>query len=206
MKGKFIRMCSILAASAALAYGCGEIAAPAAPEQPAHGLVGNVLGTVTEVLTPVTVLQRTTPLAQDISVSEEIGKNGGIIEIREAGLKFIVPKNALTPPRSKGSVTITVTALKGDDVAYTFEPHGLEFREPVRIEQEFKGTNAEKNKALIASLEGAYFPSVNHLDPVRGLASVLEFRPTSMDVTGSKVKFTVDHFSGYLIASGRTRR
>ncbi len=38
-----------------------------------------------------------------------------------------------------------------------------------------------------------------------GVASVLEFRPTSVDVTGSKIKFTVDHFSGYLIASGRTR-
>jgi hypothetical protein len=205
MKGKFIRMCSILAASAALSYGCGEAAAPLAPEQPAHGLVGDVLGTVTEVLTPVTVLQRTSPLAADIVRSADIGKDGGAIEIKEAGIKVIFPKNALTPPKSKRAVTITVTALKGEQVAYTFEPHGITFREPVRIEQEFKGTNAEKNKALIAGLEGAYFPSVNYLDPLRGVANVLEFRPTSMDVTGSKVKFTVDHFSGYLIASGRYR-
>lgn len=205
MKGKFIRMCSILAATAALSYGCGEAAAPLAPERPANGLIGDVLGIVTEVLTPVTVLQRTDPLAQDIAVSEEIGKDGGTIEIKDAGIKVIFPKNALAPPKSKKTVVITVTALKGDDVAYTFEPHGIEFREPVRIEQEFKGTNAERNRALIAELEGAYFPSVNYLDPLRGVADVLEFRPTSMDVTGKKIKFTVDHFSGYLIASGRQR-
>ena len=102
-------------------------------------------------------------------------------------------------------MTITVTALKGDEVAYTFQPHGLRFREPVRIEQEFRGTTAEGNRSLLEGVEGAYFPSVADLDVANGVASVLEFRPTSVDVTGSKIKFTVDHFSGYLIASGRTR-
>jgi hypothetical protein len=218
MKGKFIRLWSVLAVSAALAYGCGEGAAPVGPsEQPSHGLLSDLAGgltddlvvsttgTVLETVMPVNVLQRTSPLSQDISVSAEVGKSGGTIEIREAGLKFIVPSNALVPPSSKKTVTITVTALKGDEVAYTFQPHGLRFREPVRIEQEFKGTTAEGNRSILAGVEGAYFPSVADLDVVRGVASVLEFRPTSVDVTGSKVKFTVDHFSGYLIATGRTR-
>ena len=216
MKGKFIRLCSILAATAALSYGCGEVAAPVAPEQPSHGLIGDLTGdltgmvvtttaTVLETVVPVNVLQRTSPLTQDISVSAEIGKNGGTIEIREAGLKFVVPSNALDPPSSKRTVTITVTALKGDEVAYTFQPHGLRFREPVRIEQDFKGTTAEGDRSLLGGVEGAYFPSVADLDAAHGIASVLEFRPTSVDVTGNKIKFTVDHFSGYLIASGRNR-
>ena len=206
MKGKFIRLWSVLAATAAFSYGCGEGAAPVGPaEQPAGSLLGTLTGTVLETAVPVNVLQRTSPLARDISVSAEIGKSGGTIEIREAGLKFVVPSNALVPPSRQKTVTITVTALKGDEVAYTFQPHGLQFREPVRIEQEFKGTSAEGNRSLLEGVEGAYFPSVSDLDAVQGVASVLEFRPTSVDVTGSKIRFTVDHFSGYLIASGRNR-
>lgn len=218
MKGKFIRLWSVLATTAVVAYGCGEGAAPVGPsEQPSRGLVSNLVGdlttdlvvsttsTVLETVMPVDVLQRTSPLARDVSVSAEIGKSGGTIEIREAGLKFIVPSNALVPPSSKKTVTITVTALKGDEVAYTFHPHGLRFRAPVRIEQEFKGTTAEGNRSILEGVEGAYFPSVADLDAVQGIASVLELRPTSVDVTGSKVKFTVDHFSGYLIATGRNR-
>lgn len=214
MKGKFIRLLSVLAASAAISSGCGEGAAPVGPvEQPSHGLVIDLVddlvvsttSTVLQTAMPVNVLQRTSPLPRDITVSAAIGKSGGTIEIREAGLRFVVPSNALVPPSRQKTVTITVTALKGDDVAYTFQPHGLQFREPVRIEQEFKGTTAEGNRSLLEGVEGAYFPSVTGLDPVSGIASVLEFRPTSVDVTGSRIKFTVDHFSGYLIASGRNR-
>ncbi len=214
MKGKFIRLWSVLAASAAISFGCGEVAAPVGPvEQPSHDLVIDladdlVVSTTSTVLTtatPVDVLQRTSPLAQDITVSAAIGKSGGTIEIREAGLKFVVPSNALVPPSRQKTVTITVTALAGDEIAYTFQPHGLQFREPVRIEQEFKGTTAEGNRSLLEGVEGAYFPSVTDLDAASGVASVMEFRPTSVDVTGSRIKFTTDHFSGYLIASGRNR-
>ncbi len=159
MKGKFIRLWSVLAASAVVSAGCGEIAAPEAPEQPAYGLLGGLIdglvddlvvsttSTLLETVMPVNVLQRTSPLSRDVSVSADIGKSGGTIEIREAGLKFVVPSNALVPPSSKKTVTITITALKGDEVAYTFQPHGLRFREPVRIEQTFKGTTAEGNRA-----------------------------------------------------------
>ncbi len=218
MKGKFIRLWSVLAASAAISAGCGEVAAPVGPvEQPSSTLVHDLVdglsddlvvsttSTVLKTATPVDVLQRTSPLAQDITVSAAIGKSGGTIEIREAGLKFVVPSNALVPPSRQKTVTITVTALKGDEIAYTFQPHGLQFREPVRIEQEFKGTTAEGYRSLLEGVEGGYFPSVSDLDPTSGIASVLEFRPTSVDVTGSRIKFTTDHFSGYLIASGRTR-
>lgn len=205
MKGKFIRLWSILAATAALSYGCGEAAAPLAPEQPANGLIGDVLGIVTEILTPVTVLQRNNALNADIAVTQRIGKAGGTIEIPEAGIKVVFPQNSLVPPSKQNFVNITVTALKGDEVAYTFEPHGLQFREPVTIMQDYRGTQAWKNPLLLSAIEGAYFPTVSDLDTNSGEADVQEFRPTSVDVTGSKIKFTVDHFSGYLIASGRNR-
>lgn len=206
MKGKFMRLWSALAVAAAVGAGCSEVSAPVALEEqqgPSRGLIGDLTGTILAAPAEVSVLERTSPLTRDITASAEIGKNGGTIEIREAGLKFIVPSNALVPPSRQKSVTITVTALQGNEVAYTFEPHGLNFREPVRIEQELKGTTADADRSILAGVEGAYFSSLEDLDPLRALAQVSEFRPTSVDVTGSKIKFTVDHFSGYLIATGR---
>lgn len=208
MKGKLMRLWSVLAATAIIAGGCSEVAAPVAIEEqqgPSYGLLDELIGTILAAPEKVNVLERTSPLSRDISASAAIGKNGGTIEIPEAGIKFIVPSNALVPPSRQKTVTITVTALKGDEVAYTFQPHGLSFREPVRIEQDLKGTTAEFDRSILDYATGAYFPSLDDLDVVSGIASVLEYRPTSVDVTGNKIKFTVGHFSGYLIATGRAR-
>ncbi|HEX2190163.1 MAG TPA: hypothetical protein VHG51_14745 [Longimicrobiaceae bacterium] len=205
------RFLGLLVVAAAAAYGCSDGSAIVAPEEqdPSHGLISGlldpVIATVTGLLTDVDVLTRNTPLAQDISVTAAIGKNGGTIEIPEAGIKVIFPKNALTPPKANQTYDITVTALKGDEVAYIFQPHGLTFREPVIIMQDYKDTPAYKNPSMLSAMEGAYFPALSALDLVAATARVSEFRPTNVDVTGGKVRFTINHFSGYLIASGRSR-
>lgn len=195
------RLAGLLVATAAAAYGCGDTTSPVASAT--HGgRAPSLAGSATSVA----VLQRNTPLTKNVSVTVPIGKNGGTIEIPEAGIKVIFPKNALTPPKANHRYDITVTALKGDEVAYTFEPHGLTFREPVMVMQDYKDTHAYKNPGVLSAIEGAYFPALSDLDAAGATARVSEFRPTDVDVTGSKIKFTVEHFSGYLIASGRSNR
>lgn len=205
------RLVGLVLAAAAAAYGCSDGSAVVAPEQQgpalgtAIGLADPVLALSADPVTQVTVLTRNSPLTDDVAVTAPIGKNGGTIEIPAAGIKVIFPKNALTPPKANMTYDITVTALKGDEVAYTFQPHGLTFREPVIVMQDYKATQAYKNAELLSAIEGAYFPELGGLDLSSATAAVSEFRPTSVDVTGSKIRFTVDHFSGYLIATGRNR-
>ncbi len=204
MKGKFMRLCGVLAATAVLSFGCSDATRPVAPaEEPANGLLGTVLGIVRQVLTPVSVLQREAPLATNISVTQRIGAEGGTIEIPQAGIRVVFPQNAVVLPGRQTHVDITVTALQGSGVAYTFQPHGLVFRHPVMISQDVQGTLAGRNRSLLPRVEGAYFPSLSNLNLLSGLASVLEFRPTQVTTDGDRIVFTVDHFSGYLIASGR---
>lgn len=211
MASNVTRFLALLVAAMTAAYGCSDGAAVVAPEKqdPDYGLTTHlldpVIATASDLLTGVTVLTRDTPLAGDISVTGAIGKNGGTIEIPEAGIKVIFPRNALTPPKANQTFDITVTALKGDEVAYTFEPHGLTFREPVIIMQDYRNTQAYRDPLMLSTIEGAYFSALSDLDLVAATAKVSEFRPTDVDVTGSRIRFTVDHFSGYLIASGRGR-
>jgi hypothetical protein len=155
-----------------------------------------------ETLTGVSVLQRLQPLDEAITATARVGRSGGKIEIPEAGLRVRIPSDALDL-EGKETIDITVTALAGSDVAYTFEPHGLTFREAITVEQDSRVTTEGKHpdKSVI---EGAYFrdPSLLH----EGSALVSEFRPTNFDVRGHKVSWPVEHFSGYLLASGRSRR
>ena len=101
-------------------------------------------------------------------------------------------------------MTITVTALKGNGVGYTFEPHGTVFNAPVVITQTYKGTEAEKNADVQARLLGAYSPNLDALTNTLGTTLVTELRPTQVDVGIKELRFTVDHFSGYVVASGRS--
>ena len=157
-------------------------------------------GPLLEIYDPaieVGVLQRSVPLAADVSVSSVIGKAGGRMEIPAAGLRVDFPSNSL-----RSNTRITVTALRGSEVAYTFEPHGLVFRQEPLVRQSFKGTNAASDHAIRDLLEGAYFQDTTALLST-GRAKILETRPTFVDVTGSGVRFSVAHFSGYLVSTGR---
>lgn len=174
--------------------GCGERTTPtqAIPSQSPRYSTSSSL---TEVL----VLGRPSPLESAVTVTRAIGKNGGSIEIPEAGLKVVFPLGAVVPPKGSKTVDITVTAVAGSDVAYAFGPSGLVFEAPVKIEQDLKVTNALKDSSLLSSVEGAFYQQLKG----DGTASVSEFRPTSVDVSDSKIKFYVEHFSGYLLAVGR---
>ena len=153
-----------------------------------------------EVVNPAVtagVLTRTTPLAADSTVSKTLGVLGGTITA-PGGLRVVVPRFALA-----STTTITVTALKGNIVAYEFGPHGTTFRVPLEMTQDLHGTSAEGNFGAAAS-EIGYFADRSELDYTTRQARISEFLPIGLRVAaGTVITYQVRHFSGYVIVTGR---
>jgi hypothetical protein len=145
--------------------------------------------------TTVSVVKRNTPLAAPISASATIGIFGGQISIPAAGIKVIVPALAVTSP-----TTITVTAVAGDQVAYEFQPHGIQFLTPLLVTQNLNGTNAASS-LLQLGLKGGYFANLSDLNPSAGSGIVSELLGVSINLLSKTVTFPVFHFSGYLVAT-----
>jgi hypothetical protein len=199
-RNRFRSSVSLLAvALSALAAGCAE---QQLPSEPAVASLSTSAGTsVLNDAETVSVLKRNAPI-QRLSASAEIGRMGGTIEIKEAGLRVVFPRNAVQL-KGRSTVTITVTALEGDLVAYEFQPHGLVFSQPVSVLQDSRFTTANRHSSFLASVKGAYVPELGHLDARNATAPVTEYRPTEIDLVGNRIRFTVDHFSGYIVSSGR---
>lgn len=189
---KHVRVLALLAAAALAA--CEST-------QPS-GEIRTGVGPQLDVYDPpveVQVLRRATALPRSYTASAVIARGGGSISIPEAGFSIAFPSNAI-----KGQPTlVTVTALAGAGVAYTFEPHGIVFHNAPVVTQDLRGTEVFQDPGLRAGLEGAYFPEVSDLGS-GGTARVRETRPTVVDVNGWKMKFSVQHFSGYLASTRRT--
>ena len=164
----------------------------------ASSVGGRVAGSVvaTEKQVWATTLQRRTPLARDITVSSVIGKSGGVLEIREAGLRLFVPPGAVDGP-----VDFTATALKGSMIAYEFGPHGTTFNKPLTFRQDLKPTTWFHHKSGV-QLELGYFKDKSQIDAPRGRVLIDEFLP-AVEVKQSRIQFDIHHFSGYVLASGR---
>jgi hypothetical protein len=152
-----------------------------------------------EATESATLCERLTPLAQTISASATIGAGGGSLELKEAGVRLIVPAGAV-----QGPTTFAVTALAGGAVAYEFEPHGSRFPVPLTIEQTTKGLDWRKVTDY-RQLEAAYFADASQIDEASGQAAVNEFLPLSWDYIKGKLQFKVTHFSGYMVSTGRTK-
>ncbi|WP_420127692.1 hypothetical protein [Longimicrobium sp.] len=145
----------------------------------------------------VDVLQRSEPLLHNFAAVAVIGRGGGVIRIPEAGFTMTFPPNAVRLP-----TPITVVAVPGTAVAYLFQPHGLAFHKAPTITQDLRGTAAFADPAVLRELEGVYFPETGLLD---GLTAIVrESRPTAVDVTGSRLRFDVQHFSGYTVSARRS--
>jgi hypothetical protein len=145
----------------------------------------------------IDVLQRSEPLLHNFAATALIGRAGGVIRLPEAGFTITFPANSVRIP-----TPITVVAVPGTAVAYLFQPHGLVFHKSPTITQDLRGTEAFRDPALLGELEGAYFPEAGLLD---GLTAVVrETRPTTVDVTGWRMRFDIQHFSGYTASTRRT--
>jgi hypothetical protein len=192
MVSRTVHVLLVVLGLAALAAACRDVTQPQ-PMSPSRPHL-----TVYDPPIDVMVLQRTTPLAAPITASAIIDRSGGTISIPEAGFSISFPANAISGGRP---TQITVTALPGSNVAYTFQPEGLVFHNDPMITQDLKGTQVFQDASLRNSLEGAYFPDSTYLG--NGTARVKETRPTAVDINGWKMKWNVHHFSGYLASSGR---
>jgi hypothetical protein len=147
------------------------------------------------------VLKRLTPLASTLSASATIGPNGGSITIKEAGGKIDIPPGALSQP-----TLITMTAFAGPNVAYEFQPHGLTFAQPVKIQQTIKGTWAELYPTLLKGMHGSYYGQTSldsaWVDPGKYFAKIDENQIGYFEANASQIKFYVNHFSGYAVSCG----
>lgn len=145
-------------------------------------------------------VQRDVALTEDIVRSVTVDRRGGKLEIPETGLKIEIPSNAI--PADVDKLTITVTALAGQQMAYEFEPSGTTFRQPLRFEQKID------RQTLLSILLNppvvAYFKSRADIDPLTGAIVTFEDLLTNLDFTKDKVKADVWHFSGYIVAWGKS--
>jgi hypothetical protein len=190
--------------------GCADRPGPVAPDGPmlakavlAGSGTSSGSGTV-----QAPVLRRTVPLVADIVVSALVDTRAGAaaVKIPEAGLGLHFPQGALAVP-----TVITVTAYKGDLVVYDFQPHGIQFDTLVKVSQELKVTTAYHDDALKSSLLGGYVKDGLADIDADGVATLTETFPVFYSETSARLnkttpsvaKFSIRHFSGYLLASGR---
>ena len=155
-------------------------------------------GSGTTTATPVAagVLRRTSAAVEVDSAV--IGSKGGVLELRGSGLKIVVPKGAVSQP-----TRFSVRTVPGSLVAYEFQPHGVQFAEPLEFEQDLSKTEWGKLDARTVALEGAYFADVAQVNAAEGTAMVSEFLPIDLDVKKHKVRMNIWHFSGYMMSTGR---
>jgi hypothetical protein len=165
-----------------------------APAAPARNLVGTALGALGETVNTLTWSRPARPE----TVGRVIGREGGSFSLSN-GMRVTVPAGAVQTP-----VTFSVTRLPGLIVAYDFQPHGTTFAVPVRIDHPTRDLNLTPLQQA-SWIQGAYFAGDDALNQTSGTAQVTEFRPTLVEADKKSVSFTVDHFSGYTVAWGRTQ-
>ena len=192
-----LRSRSIALALIAFVVACGGTESLLSPPTTARSGAAATAGK-TKKGDSVVMLRRNSPIKEK-SESAEIDASGGQIRIPSAGLTVTFPPGAVTK-RTK----ITVHAYKGSLVAYGFEPHGLQFNVPVIVQQDLRGTMANKHSALLPLLQGDYYDGdVNHISSKQLWTVSSELRPGVVDLVNKVFTFTIEHFSGYLVSSGK---
>lgn len=181
-------------ATALLVFGCAVDSTtapptPAGTQSASHSLLGGLLAPTT-----VTPLERTSALSAPLTTSATIGVLGGVLSIPGAGITVVVPALAVSSP-----TTISVTALAGSDVGYEFAPHGIHFNVPLVVTQDLSNTQASSGGLVNPlSLFVGYFPDASNV------TSVTELLNVGVNLFSQTATFNVWHFSGYIIATGRS--
>jgi len=176
--------------------GCAaDATAPLAPTaSPSAASQTLLLGLLRQPVT-VTPLLRNTALPTDITASTIVGVLGSNVSIPSAGLNIVIPPLAVAP-----GTKITVRALAGSNVAYEFEPHGIRFGVPLIATQNLRGTQAQSGGLIDPlSLFAGYFPDENTPTSISELLNV------NVSLLNQTSVFSIWHFSGYIIATGRAQ-
>jgi hypothetical protein len=196
MRSRSLVVAVITSTITALAIsGCASDAtAPSAPAAEAIAPSRNLLGVLAGPTT-VAPLRRSTPLLANVSASTIVGVLGGSVSVPSAGLNVVIPPLAVAP-----GTRITVTALAGSNVAYEFQPHGIRFAVPLVATQSLRGTQAQSGSLVNPlSLFAGYFP-----DPLNQ-TTITELLNVNISLLNQTSVFTIWHFSGYIIATGRAQ-
>jgi hypothetical protein len=130
--------------------------------------------------------------ASDVSASAQIGPEGGVIALRAAGLRLVVPPGEVSGPTRFGS------PRAGRIVAYDFEPAGSVFPVALRVEQDpslLGGKHADLARAIVG-----YFPDRADLAQTWGTGAVAERIPLTWSTEA--ITFSAWHFSGYMMSWG----
>ena len=190
---------ALLAGVVGVVVGCADggrsIVGPNRVDASAELLEG-VTSTVSSLL--IAPLNRTTALPSDVVWSFTVGSGGGSSTNTAVGLTIRIPAGAVSAP-----TTITVRALAGKPVAYAFEPHGLVFNKKAYLTQDLRGTSAGGVLSL-PLLSGAHFATDELVLNEDGLAVVTEIVPAIANPLSRNVTFGIGHFSGWIIATGRS--
>jgi hypothetical protein len=176
---------------AALTIGCSDRSSPVAPSETP----------VLEIVDPAVVadaLHRNKPLRTWEWAAATIGPEGGELTIPAAGLKLKVPAGAVAEP-----IQFTAVAIPGDIVAYVFGPHGTTFARPLTVKQSLRETELFRAKHIPRNLEAGYFADWRQIDLLNDQVLVNEFLPARLDQHGANITWEVEHFSGYMLSTGR---
>ena len=142
-------------------------------------------------------VNRQQPLAIDEAWSFDVGPEGTTVHYPSAGLTITVPPGAVT-----ATTRITCIALRGGALAYRFEPHGLQFAQPVQLTQTLRSLKLNPSSLGMPQLIGGYFADDSLVtDAITGDARALEILPVQIDVRGHNAVLFIRHFSGYTVAS-----
>jgi hypothetical protein len=183
-----------------LVMSCADGTRVVAPElnrvdaAPSNALLGGLLGDVTSLL--VAPVQRKVALADDVTWTFYAGPGGATSTNTATGLTIRIPSGALATGQM-----ITVTAPAGSAVAYSFSPH-LTFSRSVVLTQDLRVTTL--GLLSLPILSGAHFPGDELLFNDDGLALVDELVSAVVNPLTRTVSFGVGHFSGWIVASGKS--
>jgi len=194
MKSKRLNISPLaIITAAAIVVACGgEQALLVSPPVPGAPPLG-ALPSPGALVQPV---RRQQPMAAEVSWSFDVDARGTTVRDPSTGLTITVPAGAVAAPTH-----ITVFALRGAPLAYRFEPHGLQFAQPIQLTQSLHGLLLGSGSQPIPRLFGGYFADDSLATDSAGNARVIEILPVQIDVRGHNVILSVRHFSGYTVAS-----
>ena len=184
---------------------------PTAPEAfepaPDAAMEASTPATLLRTTNGETALRWTEGLEKDVQKSEGLNEEGGDISI-DPGIELLVPKGALSE-----KTEITVLSRRGNDVAFEFGPHGLEFDRPVtvrialeKLENRYQIMEMAEKAESAGHADGM---SVVKLGSIKAVYYALQngemvevLQEFTVYVVGGKyLQFQTDHFSGYALAA-----
>ena len=187
-----------VATLAACTHGDASADAPLAP--PGGAALARAHGKPRATWT-ASALTRDVPLAEDVVLRQVVDARGGTLELRALGLRVEVPAGAVLAP-----MTIQITAVAGEMIAYDFAPEGAVFTRPILVSQSVRGTSWERlKKSQRQDVAAGYFTDRSMLDHASGTARIAEVLATTPAWSGNEIQFPVHHFSGYMYSWGRSR-